>query len=279
VLCCSAARSGRDQPVGIVSLRRKNRAACYQPKLPQPQAVAEHIWQRNLPAWQSSIKIMVRRQGSVPTLRTERRSVVRRTMIVHCVELGSHWWKRISKDSNGDYEPRNSAFFNSTALPKGTSETHWLRCWTIPGIVRFNIAGFPRATAPPHLLGANAYSDGIENLNGTNRILFQCAVRFDQAIDSYLVVVRSAMCGRIEFGSDWKTPGVRVVCASANKGGQETLMLMPPNGAIKTEDGIWQIAWRKDGLSHRRALLVLDSEISLTSSDFKAEGVHDERTV
>jgi hypothetical protein len=186
-------------------------------------------------------------------------------MIVHCIELGSHWWTRIVRDNDGDFVPERSTFFNSTAFQRGASGRHWLRCWTIPGIVRFNVAGFPRATMPTDLQNISALSNGIETLHGTNRLLFRCAVRLGAPIDAYLVVVRSIMCGRIAFGSCWKTNGVRVVCASANKGEQETLVLMPPNGAFQTDEGIWRIEWRKERTSRRRARLVLASAVTLSA--------------
>lgn len=87
-------------------------------------------------------------------------------MIVHCIELGSHWWTRITSDNDGNFVPVRSAFFNSTALPRGASGTHWLRCWTIPGIVRFNVAGFPRATMPTHLQNISAFSEGLDTQRG-----------------------------------------------------------------------------------------------------------------
>jgi len=72
------------------------------------------------------------------------------------------------------------------------------------------------------------------------------------------------MCGRIAFGSCWKTDGVRVVCASASKGEQETLVLMPPDGVIQTEEGIWGIAWQSDRTFRRRARLVQTSVATLS---------------
>jgi hypothetical protein len=177
-------------------------------------------------------------------------------MIVHCIELGSHWWTRIATDADGHFVPRGSVFFNSTAIPRGVSGKHWHRCWTIPGIVRFNVAGFPRAIVPTDLHYINAFTEGIETLRGTNRLLFRCAATARSPVDAYLVVVRSIMCGRIAFGSGWKTDGIRIVCASASKGEQETLILMPPDGVIQTDEGIWRIAWQDGQTSRRRARLV-----------------------
>ncbi len=177
-------------------------------------------------------------------------------MLVHCIELGSHWWTRIAADADGHFVPCGSVFFNSTAIPRGAIGKHWHRCWTIPGIVRFNVAGFPRATVPTDLEHITALTDGIETLRGTNRLLFHCAANSRAPINAYLVVVRSIMCGRIAFGSGWKTDGVRVVCASASKGVQETLVLMPPDGAIQTDEGIWRIEWQDGRTSRRHARLV-----------------------
>jgi hypothetical protein len=164
-------------------------------------------------------------------------------------------------------------FFNSTAIPRGASGKHWHRCWTIPGIVRFNVAGFPRATVPTDIQNINGFTEGIETLRGTNRLLFRCNAAARSSVDAYLVVVRSIMCGRIAFGSCWKTDGVRVVCASASKGEQETLVLMTPDGVIQTEEGIWRIAWQSDRTFRLRARLVQASPATSGSARQQHFGV------
>jgi hypothetical protein len=110
----------------------------------------------------------------------------------------------------------------------------------------------------------NGFTEGIETLRGTNRLLFRCTAAARSSVDAYLVVVRSIMCGRIAFGSRWKTDGVRIVCASASKGEQETLVLMPPDGVIQTDGGLWRIAWQDDDRTSRRhARLVQASVVTL----------------
>lgn len=194
-------------------------------------------------------------------------------MIIHCVELGSHYWPETRYEADGDYARSRSCYFNSTGFPRrGTSvgvPVNWeasrksmLRCWSVPGVVRFNAAGFPRAAMPADLNGVSALTNGIEMWNGQKRLLLRRAVGSSEYVDAYLVAVRSATQGRIDFRSNWRTSGVRLVCASSNKGRQETLILMPPNGIITTEFGSWQIQWRRSAVSRKRAFLELVEDVN-----------------
>jgi len=174
-----------------------------------------------------------------------------------CVELGSHWWTWIAADAYEHFAPRGAVFYSWTAILSGASGRHCLRCWTIPGIGLSNVAGFPRAAVPIDLQHITALTDGRETLRGTSRLLCRCAATPRSPVDAYLVVGRSIICGRIAFVSDWKTDGVQVVCSNASTGVQETPVLMPPDGAVQTEEGICRIA-RQDGrTSRRRVRLVL----------------------
>jgi hypothetical protein len=135
--------------------------------------------------------------------------------------------------------------------------------------VRFNAEGFPRTSMPADLNGVNALTNGIEMWNGQKRLLLRRAVGRDVHVNAYLVVVRSQVCGRIDFRANWRTAGVRVVCASSNKGRQETLVLMPPNSTIKTEFGSWQIRWRSSAVSKKWASLELADE---PTTEIESEG-------
>lgn len=57
--------------------------------------------------------------------------------------------------------------------------------------------------------------------------------------DALLVCVRSAIHGRILFGETWRSAGVKIIAASAYRGQQESLLLMPLGGLIHTETGKW----------------------------------------
>jgi hypothetical protein len=58
-----------------------------------------------------------------------------------------------------------------------------------------------------------------------------------------LVALSSQVVGRISFAQEWRSPGVRVVAASAFSGEQETLLLMPKAGEVTTERGTWRLEW------------------------------------
>jgi hypothetical protein len=177
-------------------------------------------------------------------------------LIVHCLELGSDWWNGIRYDVDGCYAPAKSTFLNTTSMPRGSNSKKYRQCWNVVGSVRFNLAGFPRATMPSDLLGVNALTNGLELFNGVKRLLFRRAVSSATEVDACLVVVRSVTCGRIDFRSNWKSAGVEVVCASATKGQQETLVLMPNKASIRTEDGTWEIQWQHSKQRRKRARLV-----------------------
>jgi hypothetical protein len=193
-------------------------------------------------------------------------------MIIHCVELGTHYWLQKRYDEDGFYVPSRSCYFNSTGFPRRDDRTglpvSWVaslkkkvhRCWSVAGLVRFNAEGFPWYSMPIDLNGVNVMTKGIEIWNSQKRLLFTHAVRKDANIDAFLVVVRSAVHGRIDFKGNWRTAGVRVVCASADKGRQETLILMPPTGTITTDSGRWQIKWNSSSVAKKRARLELIDE-------------------
>jgi hypothetical protein len=180
-------------------------------------------------------------------------------MIVHCLDFGSLWPPKHGTDDEGFHCSKQSAFLNTTAIPRSETTRKVDRCWTVPGYVRFNAAGFPRVKEPRDLRNVLAFTTGIETHQGTLRLLFQCAVRRRTPADAYLVAVRSWECGLVNFKSHWKTPGVRMVASSVRTGRQtkqETLVLMPASGAIATDLGIWQLSnvgprgdWNLAGLS------------------------------
>jgi hypothetical protein len=60
----------------------------------------------------------------------------------------------------------------------------------------------------------------------------------------------SERVGRIDFGAQWHSDGVKVVAARARRGIQETLLLAKTGSTIGTERGKWEITW--DTLQFRR---------------------------
>jgi hypothetical protein len=192
-------------------------------------------------------------------------------MIIHILDLGSFCFAKICRDEEGYYVPARSAFIVTTGFSRAshaqilsgwTVKGHKIRrCWSVPGAMRFNVTGFPRARKPNDLIGLNALTDGLHQWEGQNRLLLRRAVGINEEAEAYLVAVRSETFGRIDFLSDWRTAGVRVVCASANKGLQESLIIMPIKSTITTDHGTWHVKWRIGAGSRKVASLELVDEV------------------
>jgi hypothetical protein len=150
---------------------------------------------------------------------------------------------------------KGSVIYNTTGFLRGKAAKKIIRCWTFPGIVRFNCAGFPEATHPLQLEYVSCISTGIEVYRGANRLLLQCKARPSASIDYYLVGVKSLDYGRISFAKTWRNKGVRIVASSSYAGEQETLLLVAPEGRFKTDGGIWKVVWVSKGRIKGRAHL------------------------
>jgi hypothetical protein len=84
---------------------------------------------------------------------------------------------------------------------------------------------------------------GLERCGAQNRLLLRRKVKPSVPADMVLVRVDSDSAGRIDFGQEWRSPGIRVVAASAFSGRQQTLLLMPWSARITTEEATWRLEW------------------------------------
>ena len=164
-------------------------------------------------------------------------------MIVHCANFGSLWWLRPGLDvSSAKRFTSEAAIFNTTGFKPGSNER---RNWTVPGVIRLNAGtciaqGMNLREVPP----GNFETPGIEHKVSQNRLLLFRRAKETTRADMILAVVRSDNMGRIDFDSAWRTPGVRIVAASAYNSIQETLLLIPVNGEVSTTNGRWGIEWQ-----------------------------------
>ena len=164
-------------------------------------------------------------------------------MLIFCAQLGTHWWSRTVPEVAGeDAGARSrSMIMNTTGIKRGC---RIMRSWVIPGMVRFNLAGFHQTTTPGNLMQRLVWSPyGLEKNEDGRRLLLSSMSFGDTSPDAILIAVQSLMHGRITFGSDWKSKDVRVVSASAYKGEQEILVLMAPEGKIYTDEGTLGLKW------------------------------------
>lgn len=179
-------------------------------------------------------------------------------MIVFCASFGSLWWLRPGHDAadTGRYSSR-AALFNTTGF-KGTGARE-RRNWTVPGVVRFNAGPCIEQRLRLDSIEPGTFqTPGLEQSGTQNRLLLERRAKSSTVVDAVLLSVSSKTIGRIKFGADWRTPGVKIVCASAFNGMQETLLLMPQEGQLQTETGTWRLEW--DNTSSMKASLKVTSE-------------------
>ncbi len=165
-------------------------------------------------------------------------------MIVFCASFGSLWWLRPGNDAadNERYSSR-AALFNTTGF-KGSGARE-RRNWTVPGVVRLNAGPcIEQRLRLDEIEPGNFQTPGLEQLGSQNRLLLERRAKNSSESEMVLMAVTSWTIGRISFESKWRTPRVKIVCASAFGGAQETLLLMPKDGQIQTENGTWELEWK-----------------------------------
>lgn len=180
-------------------------------------------------------------------------------MNIYVATLGSFWWPRFGTDAGGNIHSGKTAWFNTTGFPRGQAGTHWKRSWRTPGIVRINMGAFRDASFRPDLLDRVCRTPGLETYREMNRLLIAAPAPGNYAIDAILICLHSDFVGRVNFRSRWKSPGIRLVCASVSDGAQEILILMPPEGRITTDEGAWKVAWVPGPSGRERPHLVPDN--------------------
>jgi hypothetical protein len=166
-------------------------------------------------------------------------------MIVRCLSFGTAWWLRPYLDpKTGQIIRQQSTFMNTTGFRRG-KRVVWGH--KTAGFVRLNAATHPSLTDPAELLQSNFKISGIESFRNSNRILLGKRVASGAPCDAYLVTLTSEEYGQIDFTSDWRSPKVRIVSSSFNSTGhsnqQETMLLVPNLGTIKSSLGEWGIIW------------------------------------
>jgi hypothetical protein len=165
-------------------------------------------------------------------------------MIVHCLSFGALWWLRPG-DNELDHQKFTSraAIFNTTGFRQGSRER---RNWTVPGVVRLNAGTCREQRLQIGELPARRFETlGLERCGAQNRLLLRRSVKQSLPADMGLVRVDSDSVGRIAFDQDWRSPGVRVVAASAFRDRQQTLLLMPCPARITTEEATWRLEWKR----------------------------------
>lgn len=163
-------------------------------------------------------------------------------MIIHCLSFGTLWWLRPGNDDDSATRfTSQAAVFNTTGFVSGSRER---RNWIIPGVVRFNAGTcLEQRIRPDQIVQGHFSSPGIERNGSQNRLLLTRKVKANGPADILLACISCNEHGRISFDSEWRSRGVRILAASEFRRQQESLVLLPPDGHIRTTLGKWRCIW------------------------------------
>lgn len=156
-------------------------------------------------------------------------------VLVGVSSFGSVWRRRFGKDPHDPERFRRAAYFNTTGIDVGGRA---VRHRKIAGHVRFNGAGGFNPYYPQRLIGAIFDCDEPSVWLGQNKLFAGRRLDPPQPPDYFLVAIRSGEFGRMEVGAaGWKSEGSFLISLSEWRDQQEALLLLPPDGWIRTRLG------------------------------------------
>ncbi len=161
-------------------------------------------------------------------------------MMVHVLGVGAEWWVRPGQDGERYRFTRHAAYFNTTGIAHPSS-ARVRRSWVIPGVVRFNGNSGMNPHRPELVVGSVYACTGIDKFGGWNRLLAIGKRDREIPVTHYLVAIDSLIYGSIDFRSQWRNRGVRVIAASEHRGRQQSLLLLAQDGRFVTAFGSWGV--------------------------------------
>jgi hypothetical protein len=128
---------------------------------------------------------------------------------------------------------------------------------------------------PLDLLGVNSRALLTPGINGKRRLLLYRSVSKSFPVDAVLFAVQKSIYGEIDLtsdSSDWRRNGVQLISSSWSSREQETLLLMPKNSSIRTDEGIWMLEWT--GKTGRKAVQLCPAGAEVIERDWTQVAVN-----
>jgi hypothetical protein len=164
-------------------------------------------------------------------------------MLVAISSFGSVWRRRFGRDPNDSERFRHAAYFNTTGV---AVSGRIVRHRKIAGHARFNGVGGFNPYYPQRMIGSVFECDEPCIWNGQNKVFFGQRLDHSEPPARFLVAVRSVEFGLVSVGTEgWKSDDAYLISFSEWRDLQELLMLLPPNGWVRTQLG--RVVMLRDG--------------------------------
>jgi hypothetical protein len=156
-------------------------------------------------------------------------------MLVAVTDFGSVWRRRFGKDADDPLRFARGVYYNTTGVEIDGAVRQRPR---IPGYARFHSCGGFDAHRPGRMINRVFECADPCAWNGDNKLLFRRSLSWPQTPDSFLVVVRTALTGKVSIGnSAWRSPDSWLLSFSECGTQQEAMLLLPAYGWIESELG------------------------------------------
>jgi hypothetical protein len=164
-------------------------------------------------------------------------------MLVAVQSFGSIWTERgVSADVGGANSARRRAFYNTTGVMAGSKLQCRSRAY---GYVRLDeCSGFHPSSAN-RVIHRVYESEGVSVWSGRNKLFLRQLMPAGTRPDVYLFRVGSAEIGCIDRSGSWISSGAQVVSFSEGNGQQETLLVLPAFGWVRSERGTFCVDPRR----------------------------------
>ncbi|MGH9448316.1 MAG: hypothetical protein ACRD3O_21755, partial [Terriglobia bacterium] len=149
--------------------------------------------------------------------------------------FGSVWRRRFGNEPGDPERFRRAAYFNTTGV---CVHGRIVRHRKIVGHARFNGAGGFNPYYPQRAVGAVFECDEPSIWHGQNKVFFGRRLDHPQPPDYFLAAIRSEEFGRMDVGANgWKSEAAWLISFSEWLDQQEALLLVPPDGWVRTQLG------------------------------------------
>lgn len=153
-------------------------------------------------------------------------------MYVRMIGFGSNWWAA----RTAEQEP---AWFNSAGIKHGRRIDH---CWIWPGQVRFNRSSGFHPEFPDRAIGRTFHCECPKVYGGRTHLLVTRKSPHAEP-NEFLVTVTDGVQGQIFFlSSCWSSLGVQPISISQKGSRFEAVLLITPDGWIRSDLGTWRIS-------------------------------------